>query len=83
MTDKQKDWKLSKITIEYENFGEHKGKYIGSIRFENGEYESFQFKLYPEMTEKYIKLLSGDIVLSANDLGNRLIESLELTPLKE
>ena len=79
MENKQ-EWKLDKITIEFQSFGEHKGKYAGMIRFQNGDFESFQFKVRPEIAEKYIQLLSGDIVKSASELGDKLIESLGLTP---
>lgn len=70
------EWRLQKIEIEFQRWGEHTGKYAGKIQFENGEYESFSFKLRPEMAEPYIKLMSKDIVESAESLGTRLIESL-------
>ena len=34
-------------------------------RFQNGEHESFSFKIRPDMAEKYISVLSADIVASA------------------
>ena len=79
MSEEMKDdWKLDKIELEFKTFGENAGKYVGKIRFENGDYESFSFKIRPNMAEKYIELLSGDIVKSASDLGDRLIKSLGL-----
>jgi len=33
------DWRLDKIEIEFKSFGNDKGKYVGSIRFQNGEGE--------------------------------------------
>lgn len=79
------NWKLDKIEICFKHGYDHekdpvkqKDRYEGSIRFSNGDFESFNFKVRPDMAEKYIQLLSKDIVESANDLGNRLIESLGL-----
>lgn len=72
------DWKLQSIEIEFQNYGEHKGKYVGKIKFQNGEYESFQFKLYPGMTDKFISLIAEDVVKCSNNLAGRLIESLGL-----
>ena len=36
----QDDWRLQKIELEFQTYGEHKGKYLGRIRFANGQYES-------------------------------------------
>jgi len=72
------DWKLDSIELKFKTYGENAGKYEGRISFSNGEYESFTFKIRPDMAEKYIQLMSGDIVTSANELGQRLIESLGL-----
>jgi len=67
------DWRLQKIELEFQSYGEHKGKYVGKIRFQNGEFESFDFKIRPE-----IDLMSADIVKCAESLGSRLIDSLGL-----
>jgi hypothetical protein len=72
------NWKLSSIKIDFMTYGENKGKYEGKITFDNGEYESFTFKIRPDMAERYINLMAADIVTSANELGERLIESLGL-----
>ena len=58
--------------------GEHKAKYTGKIRFQNGDSESFQFKILPDMAQPYIDLMGKDIVRAASDLGERLIISLGL-----
>ena len=70
------EWKLKSIEIEFKEYGEYKGKYIGSIRFSNGENESFRFNLRDGMAKPYIDLMADDIVKSASDLGERLIKSL-------
>ena len=36
---KQNDWRLQKIQLEFENYGENKGKYVGRITFQNGEFD--------------------------------------------
>lgn len=77
-TTKRDDWRLDSIKLEFQNYGEEKGKYTGKITFQNGEYESFSFKIRPEMAERYIQVLSKDIVNSASQLGERLTESLGL-----
>lgn len=80
---KSDDWRLDKIEIEFERFGEFKGKYTGSVRFQNGEYENFSFKINPDMAGKYIDLIAVEVVRGAESLGERLIESLGLEHLKE
>lgn len=72
------NWKLDKIEIEFQSWGENKGKYAGKIRFSNGDQESFVFKIRPDMADAYIKIMSSDIVTSAENLGQRLIDSLGL-----
>jgi hypothetical protein len=74
----QEDWRLQKIEIEFQRWGENKGKYEGKISFANGEYESFSFKIRPEMAQPYIDVMASDIVKSAESLGSRLIKSLGL-----
>jgi hypothetical protein len=72
------DWRLQKIELEFQAYGEDKGKYVGKIKFQNGQFESFDFKIRPEMAQPYIDLMSADIVKCAESLGSRLIESLGL-----
>lgn len=76
--DPKDDWRLDKLELEFQSYGEYKGKYIGRIRFQNGEWESFDFKIRPEMAQPYINLISADIVKCAESLGSRLIDSLGL-----
>ena len=77
---KANDWRLQAIELKFNTWGEHEGKYSGKISFQNGDHESFSFKIRPDMAEKYISVLSADIVASATDLGSRLLDSLGLTP---
>ena len=74
---KPKDnWILQKIEIEFQQWGEDKGKYVGRIAFQNGDNESFVFKIRPEMAKPYIELMSKDIIKCAETLGERLTKSL-------
>ena len=70
------NWKLDSIEIGFQKWGEDKGKYCGNIQFSNGENESFKFKIRPDLADKYIKLISTDIVIAADSLAERLIDSL-------
>jgi hypothetical protein len=72
------EWKLDKIELEFQRWGEHKGKYCGSIKFSNGENESFQFNFHPGLAQPYIDLMAKDIVIAASGLADRLMESLGL-----
>ena len=74
----QEDWRLDEIKLEFKSYGEDKGKYVGQIRFSNGDFESFSFKIRPDMAKPYIDLIGGDIVKCADSLAQRLIDSLGL-----
>ena len=76
--EKKDNWRLRKIELEFQNWGENKGKYVGKISFENGEFESFNFKIQPEMAQPYIDIMAKDIVKCAESLGSRLVESLNV-----
>ena len=79
------NWKLQKIEIEFKYGWSHetdpekqKDRYEGKITFMNNDSESFSFKVKPNMAQKYIDLISNDIVIAATGLGERLKESLGL-----
>jgi hypothetical protein len=77
--DKKDDWRLDKIELEFKRPGygdDGPGKYEGRIRFENGQWERFSFKIQPDMAERYIATLSEDIVKAASDLGRRVAASI-------
>jgi hypothetical protein len=63
---------------QLKGYGEHKGKYVGLVRFQNDEYESFQFNIRPDIATRYIELISQDLVIAASELGDNLIKSLGL-----
>lgn len=78
--DPRDDWRLEKLEIEFKQSyrSSEPSKYEGRIRFQNGDYESFSFKLRDDMVEPYIDLISGDIVRGATNLGQRLLKSLQM-----
>jgi hypothetical protein len=73
------DWKLDKIELEFNNYGENKGKYTGKVRFQNGDYESFSFKIRPDLAGPYVDLIAKDVVRGADSLARRLCESLGIS----
>lgn len=75
--EKKDDWHLKSIHLYFQDYGEDKGTYKGTIEFENGESEGFKFRITPKMAHKYINLISKDIVKGASSLGTRLLESLK------
>lgn len=70
-----KNWELQSISIKKEYWGEHKGKFKGEIKFSNGE-DSFTFALNSTLANLYLSLIKDTVILSANELGNKLTESL-------
>lgn len=72
---KKGNWKMTDLRVEFNTYGEFKGQYTGRICFESGEECSFTFFLRPEMTAPYIHLIANEVAASANELGQRLIQS--------
>lgn len=77
-------WRLDKIEIEFKKGQSYEkdpqkqtDRYEGRIRFENNEFEYFQFRVNPDMSQKYISLIAKDIVLAASGLGERVKSSIE------
>lgn len=76
-TTAREKWHLASLELKWDDWS-FRGKYSGSIRFANGESESFTFKIRPEMAQPYIDLIAADIVKGAESLGERLMLSLGL-----
>lgn len=74
--------RLKKIEIELQNWGEHKGKYMGKITFEDGSNDSFTFGMSPEVCVRYLNPIATEVINSANELGKKLAESFtrEISP---
>jgi len=73
-------WKLESLKIEFQNWGDYKGKYVGKVKFTNKDEEAFMFNLTPDDTQDYINLVSKKLVQSASHLGSKLLSSLDLIP---
>lgn len=73
-------WKLKRLDIQFQTYGDYKGKYVGKIEFDNRENEAFMFNMTPEDTQRYIELVSEKLVNSASHLGDKLLASLNLLP---
>ena len=67
----------TKIEIEYQPYGEFKGKYKGKIRFSEGEVDTFTFGLSPEICKKYLSIIADQTTESAKQLGEKLANSIE------
>ena len=78
INEAKENWRLQKLTIEFNSYGKNEGKYTGKIGFQNGEFEFFSFNVRPDMAQPYIDLIADDIVKSASNLGERLLLSLGL-----
>lgn len=69
-------WVLESIRIDFIAYGEDKGKYKGSIQFSNKEGDVFTFRLNPTLANAYLELIKDTVVLSANELADKLQQSL-------
>jgi len=69
------EWILERIDIKRELWGDDKGKYKGEIKFSNGK-DQFTFSLNPTLARLYLDLIKDTVVISANQLGDKLANSL-------
>src|SRR5882672_3972961 len=69
-------WRLKSINISFQEWGEYKGKYIGKIEFANRTNEAFSFNITDEKTHQFLSLIRDNVVDSAANLGQRLMQSL-------
>jgi len=74
------DWQLKSLTIEFMEWGEFKGSYVGKITFANGNKDAFTFTLSTDETAKYLEVIAEKVGLSASELGQKVIESLKFLP---
>ena len=77
---------LKKLEIELQGYGEFKGQYIGTARF-NGEQGSVALNLTPEHCQRIFKVCADSIVEVAKDAAHNLTcsviehgKALENTP---
>lgn len=78
--ENQQGWQLESLRIDFQTYGEFKGKYVSKIVFQNKKTDAFTFVLSPEKTEQYLHLIKDEIATSAGMLGQRLLQSLSLLP---
>ena len=70
-------WILESIKIELIRWGDDAGKYKGTIIFRNENADQFTFQLNPTLANAYLELIKDTVLLSANQLVEKLKQSLE------
>jgi hypothetical protein len=70
------EWRLKSLTIEFQEWGDYKGKYLGKIQFANGQKDAFSFTIPDDKCEGYLALIQESVVQSANRLGDKVVNSL-------
>lgn len=63
--------KIDKLTIEMENWGENKGKYIAKVRLKDGNNELFVV-LNPDISGRLLPLVVDELCSAAADYANSL-----------
>jgi hypothetical protein len=74
------EWNLKSLTISFQEWGEFKGMYVGKIEFTNGSKDAFTFTLSNEETADYLSIIANKVGLSASQLGQKIVESLNFLP---
>jgi hypothetical protein len=75
--NKEQKWILDSIKIEIIRWGDDVGKYKGTIMFRDEESDQFTFQLNPTLANAYLELIKDTVLLSANQLVEKLKQSLE------
>lgn len=75
--NKETKWTLESIKIELIRWGDDVGKYKGTIVFRNEDADQFTFQLNPTLANAYLELIKDTVLLSANQLVEKLKQSLE------
>lgn len=70
-------WKLQTLTIEFMGYGEFRGKYVGKIKFDNGNNDAFTFTLSVDECMQYLSLIQKKVGQHASELGDKITESLK------
>ena len=78
--ENEQGWQLESLRIDFQNYGEFKGRYTAKVTFQNKQTDAFTFMLSPEKTLDYLHLISDQLSDSAGKLGQRLLQSLSLLP---
>lgn len=80
-TNGNANWQMKSLEIRFMDYGEFQGKYVGKISFSNKQNESFVFNIPPDAMQPYIDLIAANVIGSANDLGKKLMQSLNTLEL--
>ena len=75
--NKEAKWTLESIRIELIKWGDDVGKYKGTIVFRNEDADQFTFQLNHTLANAYLELIKDTVLLSANQLVEKLKQSLE------
>jgi hypothetical protein len=68
-------WRLDNLTIAFKkgySYDKTIDRYEGTIRFANGESESFTFNVDQFQTQKFLDIVGEEIVKTASNLGQKL-----------
>lgn len=78
MLDDRNEFKLKSFTIELKEFGEHNGKYLSSIKFGNGHYESFTVNIPSNVAGDIVQLILSAVHESASACLEGIVHQLQL-----
>lgn len=74
-------WEMNHLYISREhNWNVKPGdlpKYTGKITFQNKKEESMSFQVPPEKMQQLLELISDNIIASARELGQGLVQSIQ------
>lgn len=68
--------RLKKIEMQFMDYGEHKGKYLGKITFEDNSTDQFTFGLSPEMCARYLNPIAQEVINSDKELFDYFINNI-------
>jgi hypothetical protein len=83
MKDQENDWKLIEFKLTFEKGYSFREKdhqkvdhYIGKVVFRNGESEEFILNIDQVKSEKFINIISEQMIKTTNELVSRIQESI-------
>lgn len=78
MDNQNQEWRLQRLEVNYNLYGEHKDQYTGSARFTNGVKMDVNFMLDQSKCNKFISLIQEEIQEQAKNLGSLLVTSMPI-----
>jgi hypothetical protein len=69
--------KLSRLSIELQTYGEYRGRYLGTIAFEDREVGSVCLTLDPDLASALLATCSANIVAVSTKASQQLQKILE------